>query len=101
MARHRSRFKLRMELAAEKPWMTSELDDFNQVAVRRQAAQEHTLGGKFRTISVVEFIAVAVALSDLFSPVQLCCQSLILQHARIASQAHGSAFAVDRFLFLH
>ena len=101
MARHRPRFKFRVKLTAEKPWMVFELDDLDQVAIGRQAAQGHPLGGKIRTITVVEFVAVAVAFGNLFPAVQFRRQSLILEKARITSQAHGSAFAVDGFLLGH
>src|SRR6266545_7401573 len=71
MARHRPRFKLRVKLATKKPRMALELHDLDQVAVRRQAAKDHASGAKFHTVSVVEFVAVTVALGDLFAAIQL------------------------------
>ncbi len=83
MARHRPRRKLRMKLTAQEPRMNFKLDDFDQTAVRRKTAQNHSLGDEFGAIAVVELVTVAVALVNFFSAVQFRGQSFILQHAGI------------------
>ena len=57
-------FKLRVELAADIPWMIGQFNHLDDAIVRRSAADHHAAGGQRVTIVVVDFIAVPVALMD-------------------------------------
>ena len=98
---HGPRFELRMKLAAEKPGMAAQLDNLHQRAVRRHPAQHHPFGAEFGPVVIVELVAMAVPLRNLFPAIQLGGESFVLQHTRIAAQAHGAAFGVDGFLLFH
>jgi hypothetical protein len=56
--------KLRVKLAGDEKGMILEFNDFNQLAVGRQAAENKTGLFKFLAVGVVEFVAVAVAFVD-------------------------------------
>src|SRR5256885_14690658 len=58
----RARAELRMELARHEPWMPGQLDDLDQAAGRRHAAEHHARVSKHLAVLVVELEAVAVPL---------------------------------------
>ena len=56
--------KFGMELARDEKWMLFELDDFDQLAVRRKTAEHETSLLEFLAIGVVELITMAVTFVD-------------------------------------
>ncbi len=60
-----------MELTAKEPGVVFKLDNLYQISVRRKPAQNHAVAAQEFAVVVVEFIAVAVALGNLFLPVKL------------------------------
>src|ERR1039458_9158558 len=56
--------KLRVKLARNEKRMVLEFDDFHELAVGRQAAENKPGLFKFLAVGVVEFVAVAVAFVD-------------------------------------
>src|SRR5579859_1652658 len=56
--------KFRVELSGDEEWMVRQFDDFHELTVRRQAAEDETRLLKFVAVGVVEFVAMPVAFVD-------------------------------------
>src|SRR5215471_13537999 len=95
MRLQRLRLKFWMELAAYEVWMVGNLNDFNISSVRGCAADLQTSAGEDGLIFPVEFVTVAVALTDLCSAVDVGRQALRLQLASPGPQTHGAAQFVN------
>src|SRR2546425_99785 len=94
-------FEFRVELHADKPGMIAQLDDLDQLAIRRQTAEDHAPGHKPLTVGVVELVAVAVALGDALFAVEPRRQASIQQDAGISTQTHGAALVHYPALLVH
>ena len=70
MTIHRTGLELGVELAAKEPGMIFNLNNLNQAPVWRKAARDHPMAAKEFAAVVVEFIAMAMALRDLFLAVE-------------------------------
>src|ERR1700693_4655500 len=95
------RLKLRMELTPNVPRMGLQLDDLHERAVRRQTAQVQSVLDERITVLVVDFVAVAMALTPLLSAVNLGGLRSNAQPARIRAQPHGAAHVSDVLLVFH
>ena len=84
--------EFRMELAGDEKRMVLQLDDFHQLAVRRQAAEHETGLLEFVAVGVVEFVAVTVAFVDDERAVKLRRLRAERQLARLRAQPHRAAF---------
>ena len=69
-------FEFRMELDADIKGMIREFNGFDQGAVRREAAEDQAAVRQQLAVSVVEFVAVTMAL--------LCLQALVAAGQRSA-----------------
>ena len=87
----RPALKFRVELSAHEPGVRGDLHDLHQMAVGRQARQQHARRLHLLTVVVVELKAVAVALGDLRRAVQLPAAGALRQNAGILAKAHGAA----------
>ena len=81
--------------------MALQFDNLDEAAVGGNTAQNHALGAKFGAVTVVELIAMAMALFDSLPPVEFRRQRLILQDAGIVAQAHGTSLGIDGLLLRH
>ena len=61
---HRLGFEFGMELTAEEPGMIFNLDNFNQVVVRRRSRYHQAVVFQLLTIGIVKFEPVAVPLGN-------------------------------------
>ena len=84
--------KFRMELAGDEKRMVLQLDDFDQFAVRRKAAENKAGLLEFFAVGVVEFVAVAVAFVDDKRAVKLARLRADDQLARLRAEPHRAAF---------
>src|ERR1700686_696452 len=80
-----------MKLYADVPGMVLAFDDFRQDAVRGHAAEPDPGLPEPTLLRSVHFIAMAVALGDFSSPVDLRHLAARLQHGRIGAEPHGAA----------
>src|SRR5581483_4968186 len=71
MRARRPRLQLGVELAAEEPRMVRELDDLDELAVGREAAQAHAVLDEQLAILIRDLITVPVALAHLRRAVDL------------------------------
>src|SRR5436190_2608316 len=65
MRPRRTRLQLGVELTANKPGVRHELDDLDELAVRREAAQSHSVLHEEVAVSIRDFITVTVSLTHL------------------------------------
>ena len=73
-----------MELHSNKERLVSDLDRFDQSAVRRDAAQSESRFLEALPVVVVEFVAVAMPLTDMLSPIAGCDLCPLAQPAWIS-----------------
>src|SRR6476646_586356 len=71
MRPRRPRLQLGVELAANEPGMRDELDDLDQLAVRREAAQSHSVLHEEVAIAIRDFITMTVSFAHLRNPIHL------------------------------
>src|SRR5437660_1853468 len=98
MWRQRFRFELRMELAAEEPWMliAQQLDDLDEFPVGRDAAEDEPALLKSLSIGRVEFVSMTMALADFIGPiVDVARQRPFRQATHPRAQAHSAAHLFD------
>src|SRR5229473_3821855 len=76
-------FEFGMKLAAEKPGVIRQFDDLYEIAVRRIAADFHSVGGERLLVFPVELVAVPVPLGNFLRAVHAGRQRVRLQYARI------------------
>src|SRR5262245_32377460 len=93
--------ELRVELRADEPWMGLQLDDLDEVVVRRAPADDHARRLSALAIGVVELVAVAVALEDDWLAVRLRRLRSRRQAADPLAQAHRAAHVGDLALVRH
>src|SRR6267143_803763 len=93
--------ELRMELARDEPWVVCQLDDLDQPAVRRHAAEHHAGLAHHLAVLVVELEAMAVTLVHDLLTVRLVRQRSGEQLAGIQAEPHRSAHLVDVSLLGH
>src|ERR1700761_6396392 len=84
-----------MELAAEVPRMFRQFTNFDVHAVRRLTREAETVRGEFGLEFAIEFVAMAMALTDLGRPIGLLGETAGRGQTRIRAQAHGAAELVD------
>src|SRR6478736_3234071 len=96
----RLRAEFGMELAGKKPWVTLDLDELNQSAVRRRARDDEAPLLHRLAVVHVELVAVAVPFEDFRAPVDLVSQSVPAEHGGARSQPHRSALLGDVSLIL-
>src|SRR5690242_2817334 len=101
MAFEGPRFQLWMELASEEPRMAFEFHYLDQRIVGRRSGGLEAGLLERRAISVVDFIAMAMALRDPVAPVERTGNRAGLDHARIRAQAHRAALLIDVLLLFH
>src|SRR5438477_7563568 len=91
--------KFRVELAGDEEWMILQFDYFDQLAIRRETAEDET--GLFETLAVgvVEFVTVPMALVNQESAVEVVRQRAHHQLAGLRAEPHCAAFFGD-FLLL-
>src|SRR5947207_6586002 len=82
----RLRFELGMELAPEIPGVIADLTDLDIGVIRRLAGDPQPCGGQDLLILAVEFVAVAVPLTDLRGAVRFLSEAAIFQDARPGAQ---------------
>src|SRR5208283_2546561 len=80
-----------MELAAHKPWVIFQLNNFHQFSIRRGAAYFESFAAEECTIVIVEFIPVPVPFRYLFRSVSLVCIRPFFKDAGVSAQSHGPA----------
>src|SRR6476646_3677850 len=97
----RTRTVFRMELCCQEPGMILELDDFDQLAIRRQPAQHQSLCRQLFSVGVIELEAVPVSFANFIHSIHLMSERALHEAAEIASQSHGPAFVADALLFVH
>ena len=97
----RPRPELRMELAGHEPRMVRELDDLDETAVWRDAAEDHPGLAEHLAVLVVELEAMAVALVHDLLAVCLVGESARGQLARVQAEAHRAAHLIDVALLGH
>ena len=90
-----------MELAADKPRMILKFHDFDQISIRRQATENHSLRLKNFPVAVVHFKPVAMSFGDLRGPVDAACQGLGLYDAGISPKSHCPALFTYILLRFH
>lgn len=56
--------ELRMKLARDEKGMFGDFDDFHQLAVRRNAAEDKTRLFKFFAVCIIEFVPVPMTFMD-------------------------------------
>ncbi len=57
--------ELRMELHCKVEWVRRQLNNLNQIAIRAQARESHSVRFELVSIHVIEFIAMAMPFGDL------------------------------------
>ena len=87
-----TRFELRVKLDADEEIILWQLDCLNDETVRRPAADHHAVGLHEIKIIVIEFIAVAMALTDQIGAIAAVHQRIRLDSAGISAKPHGAAF---------
>ena len=95
----RPRLEFRMELAAQEPGMSGDLDDLGEAPVRGGAGDPETLLNKRLLELIVEFVAVAVALADLRLPVGRAGKGVLLEDAGVGPEPHRGPLFGDLLLF--
>ncbi len=92
-----------MELAGFKVGVVLDFYHFHELSVGRCAGDFQA--GLFEFLAefavVVEFVAVAVTLANLFALVEFCGVGILHELARVSAQAHGAALFSDVLLFVH
>src|SRR5438128_254073 len=79
-----------MELAADHPGVVGQLDNLDQLAVRRVAGDDETSLLQDRSIAIVELPAVSVALVDALFAVRAPGATVQVEPARIGPEPHRS-----------
>ena len=95
------RLQLGMELAADEPRMIRQLDDLDELAVGREAAQLHAVLDEQLAVLVRDFITMAMALAHLRLAVDLGGARAARQPARIRAEAHRAAHVRHVLLRFH
>src|SRR6185437_5370331 len=85
----RLRFEFRVKLAAEKPGVIRHFADFDVHAIGRLAGEPHAMLGKRLFELAIEFVAVAMALADLFHAISAGGETSIRKLAGIGAEPHG------------
>src|SRR5947199_5910700 len=91
----RPRFELWMEVRAEEERMVGELDDFDQSAVRREPREAHAMLREQLAVRVVELVAMTVAFEHDRLRVRARSERRVLEHARVAADAHRPGLVGD------
>src|ERR1043165_3239164 len=84
-----------MELAADEPRVSFELDHLDELAVGRGAGDAEAALLELRHVLGVDFVAMAVALLDELGAVRGAGDRAFLERARILAEAHRAAEGVD------
>src|SRR5437762_7103956 len=87
----RTRLQLGMELTAEVPRMSLELDDLDERAVGRKSAQVQAVLDESVPICVGDFVSVTMSLAHLWRAVDPRGESSFPEPARISAEAHRAA----------
>src|SRR5947199_2649035 len=95
MRRARTRFVLRVELAADEPRMSFQLHHLHELAVGRRAGDAHAALLELRHVLRIHLVAMAMALFDELRAVRLARERAFLQRARILAEPHRAAEGVD------
>ena len=62
---HRTGLELRVELAADKPWMVLPFDNLYEIPFRAQSARDESLLGKGFSVGVVDLIPMTMSFPNL------------------------------------
>src|SRR5580765_4990627 len=95
MRLQRLRLELRMELAAEEIGMVGNFNYLNICSVRGCSGDAEAAAGQHRFILAVEFITVAMALTDLHCAISFAGLAVRFQLAGPRAQSHGPTQFVD------
>src|SRR4051812_24921864 len=90
-----------MELTSNEPRMLAELDDFDELPVRRKAAQAQAMLHEEIAIPVRDFIPVTMPLTDLSHAIDLGGARSASEAARVRAEAHRPADVGHVLLRLH
>src|SRR5690606_15572781 len=90
----------RVELDADEPRVVRTLDNFRQAAVRAHAGEDETALLQRLHIMAVDFVAVPVALADLFGAVDAAHDAIAVELGRIGAEPHRAAEVAIRRAFL-
>lgn len=93
--------KFGMELTGDEPRMVFQLDDFDQLGLRIDSGKNHALVFQNLFEFVVEFVAVAMTLRNVFGTVSPASQCVFFDVAVVQSQPHRSAFLHSGILIGH
>ena len=91
----------RMELDANKPGMTRQLNDLDKVFVRVDPDCLHASLFKLGQVLIIELKTVAMPLRNLFLPVNTVQKAILPDVAWVCSQPHCTSFIADLFLIFH
>ena len=89
-----------MKLAGDKEWVLWQFDDLDEFAVRCVAAESEVGFFEFLAISVIEFVAVAMAFVDNKCAIQAGGFGADDELTWLRAEAHGAAFFGDAGLLV-
>ena len=90
-----------MELTPDKPRMSLNFDHLDQRTIRGKSAKVQSVFDERVAILVVDFVAVAMSLTDLGDTVDLGSESSGPQSTWIGAESHRAAHIGDVLLILH
>src|SRR4051794_3273794 len=95
MGRARTRLVLGMELAADEPRVSFQLQHLYEFAVGRRAGHAHSALFELRHVLRIHLITMAMALLDELDAVRLARERAFLQRARVLAEAHRASEGID------
>src|SRR6185437_6954727 len=85
------RFQLGVELHADEPGVTGDLDDLGQFAVGRHAGEAQPLVLETALVVDVDLVAVAMTLADIGGAIELAHPTARRQHRLVGAEPHRAA----------
>src|SRR5689334_12648883 len=101
MRTRRAGLELGMELTTDEPRVRLDLDHLDQRTIRRQSAKIQSMLDERVAILVVDFVTMAVSLTDLGHAVNLCSEGFSPEPAWIRAESHRAAHVGNMLLIFH